>query len=467
MTLSLTRARRTPGARRPKPGHRILGLALVVATCWMTLLLEAPTPSGEPVLISTTPSDGSVAKAPPEVRLTFDRPVPAGLGTVRMTKPSGEQVVTGRPYNPPDAPDTLAVAMPQTKYAGTYSVAWSLPSADLEPITGTFRFHVWGPAKPAALPEITSERDPAVVALHTAFRLIATAALTVGVGLAFALAFAWPTGVDHRPARRVITYAWWTLVAGTLGTLVSFGGYAAPTPLGEAFDPALLSAVFGSDIGAALVTRLQVLVPVTVGLALLYAGKPSGTTVERWATAGAVLGCSGAPAATWGMARPPHPDGAALWQQAAEIALLLGVAVAISGPLLLWILLRGPGDTALRTVVVRTVVLRLARAMPICAGLLAAIAVATARGWQLVALVVLAALVAGVGTVARRWVHRQASGRGPALAGRARLRRSAAVGLVAATVALAAATLTAPVPGHSQLALGGPEPIPTPPVHVQ
>src|SRR5215218_5703068 len=146
--------RRTTSARGSRLAGRILAVLVLAGACWGTLLAVMPGPAADPVLLSTSPDGGELVESPDEVRLTFDRPVPAGLATVLMTTPSGEQVVSERPYNVPGAADTIAVPMPPARHAGTYSVAWSLPSSRLEQITGAFNFAVWVPSTPAATPEI-------------------------------------------------------------------------------------------------------------------------------------------------------------------------------------------------------------------------------------------------------------------------------------------------------------------------
>jgi copper transport protein len=392
----------------------VLGLLVAVAACWGTLLATVPVSGGAPVLVAASPADGEIVKSPDELRLTFDRPVPAGLATVRMTAPSGLLIADGRPHTAPDDTRVLTVPMPQTRYAGTYSVAWSLPSHTLEPISGELGFHVFAPNTPVAVPQISNDRAPVVVAVHTGFRLAATAALTLGVGMAFVLVVVWPAGVGHAPARRLITYSWWSLLVATLGTAVSFGGYAARIPLGEAFDPAVVSAAFGSDVGAGLLARLVVLVPITIALVQLVTGAPADAAVTRWLRGAAVLGCAGALAATWCFARPEGPDGGRTpLAVGAEVALLLAVAVCVGGPVLLWVLLRTGGDSVLRAAVPR-----LARLMPVCGGLLLAIAPITAGGWQMVALLVLGALVVGTGAAGHWWVRRRTHTRRRDLPGR-------------------------------------------------
>jgi len=182
------RTRSTTSSRWPL-ARRVLGLLLLVAACWGTLLVALPVPAGDPVLLSTSPADHEFVRSPDELRLTFDRPVPAGLVTVRMTNPTGEQVVAGRPFTPPGAPDTVAVAMPKTRYGGTYSVAWSVPSSRLEPISGTSSFSVSAPTKPHPA-VIGTDRNPVVVAVYTVAVQAATAALLLGIGLVFALVVA-------------------------------------------------------------------------------------------------------------------------------------------------------------------------------------------------------------------------------------------------------------------------------------
>jgi copper transport protein len=437
-TAQATRSRRTFA-------RGLAGLLVVIAAGWGTLLLAMPAGTGDPVLVAVSPTDGELVKSPDEVRLTFDRPVPAGLATVRLTVPAGQQVVEGRPYAVSGDPNTLAVRMPPTRFAGTYSVAWSVPSSTLEPIAGTSAFHVFAPTKPVAVPQIPTDRDPTVVAIHTVFRVAATAAFALGVGVAFVLGAVWPAGAGHAPARRPVTYAWWVLVVATLGTIVSFGGYAARLPLAEAFDPAVVSAAFGSDVGAALLVRLLVLVPITVALVQLLAGPPAGSALQRRLRAGAVLGGAAALAATWSFAQPHGPDGLAPLAVVAEIVRLLAVAVCVGGPVLLWVVLRTACGSVLRVAVPRLV-----RIMPVGGGLLLVIAPLTTAGWQMIALLVLGSLVVGTGLAAGWWERRRASTRGRDLTERARLRRLATVAAAAVAMALLAAAV--PATGPTQLA---------------
>lgn len=443
--------RRTGPGRAGALAGRVLGLLVVVATCWGALLLSVPAPSGDPVLLTAAPAADEVVKSPDEVRLTFDRPVPAGLATVHMADPYGEQVVAGRPYNPPGAADVVAVPMPPTRFAGTWSVAWSLPSSRLEPIGATYTFDVSAPSKPTAVAVTATEHDPVVAALHSVARLAATTALAIGVGVTAVLVLVWPAGAQRPPVRRAIGYAWWALVVASIVTFVTFGGYAARTTLVEMADPALLRATFGSDIGAGLLARLIVLVPVTVGLVALLAGGTAEAAGRRWWRAGTVLACGAALAAASSFARPQDPAGPTPVEVGADVALLLSIAVAVGGPVLLWLLQRSTqGDKELLTVVSRS-----AYVMAASGALLLVVAAVTTNGWQLVALLVLGVLVVGAGVACRWWVRRSGRTRGKDLPGRARFRRGAAVAAAAATVALLVAAALATATGQTVLALPG------------
>ncbi|HVW40238.1 MAG TPA: copper resistance CopC family protein [Amycolatopsis sp.] len=366
----------------------------MVATCWTILIATASSSPGEPVLRSTTPGNAETVKSPDQVLLTFDRPVPAGLATVRILDPYGDQIVFERPVRAAGHPDTISVPMPKKRYEGTYAVSWTLPSSGLEPISGAFTFDVSSPIEPLGVPEIETKHDPYVAVFHTAARFAAVAALVLLVGVAFLVAAIWPAGAHSRTVRRIVIGAWCGLVVATLAVLASFGPYAAWAPLSGAFDPRLLSGTVESDAGAALLTRLYVLIPATLGLAQLMTAPTAETTRERWIRGGAVLGCAAAVVATWSLptTRSPLPV-------AVDIVLLTTIAVAVGGLVLLWF--RGDGS----------VVSRFFRLASVCAGLLVVTGgylglrhgvAATSYGWLLLGLLALAALLVATGLLLRR-----------------------------------------------------------------
>src|SRR5438094_341803 len=263
-----SRTEHAGATKSPRP-RRLVAFLFLIAVCWATLFLTAPSHIGEPVLRSTSPGNGETVKSPDDVVLTFDRPVPAGLATVRILDPDGDQVVFERPVHSAGNAEAISVPMPKQRYEGTYSVAWTLPSANLVPIGGTFTFDVNSHIPPDGVPDIETTHDTTIAAVHTAARFAAVAALVLLVGAAFFVAAIWPAGADRKSVRRLVTYSWAGLVVATLGVFVSFGPYAAWVPLRGAFDPRLLSGTFESDAGRLLLTRLYVLIPATLGLVQL------------------------------------------------------------------------------------------------------------------------------------------------------------------------------------------------------
>ncbi|QUH04079.1 copper resistance protein CopC/CopD [Saccharopolyspora erythraea] len=465
MTIPLTivdeRPQRTGRRDRriPAQGRKVLGLLLVVLGCWATLLISTPAPTGDPVLRTISPGNSETVKSPDRVELTFDRPVPAGLATVRIINPPGEQVVFERPVNPPGRPDTISVPMPKTRFGGTYTVAWTLPSQHLEPLSGAFTFDVFQPTSSAGVPEIEIRHDPAIAAFHTTARFAAVASMAVLIGAVFFVAAIWPAGALLRIVRRVVTGAWIGVVVSTLAVLLSFGPYAAWVPLGDAFDPQLLWGTLRSETGAGLLSRLLLLVPITLGLVELMAAPPAERQGERALRGGAVVGCGAALAATWSLARP-HAELTPL-SLAVDVVLLVSAAVPVTGLGMLWLLLRGKDRSARHTYVPRWY-----RSTGACAGLLALVALyhlwhstdgsVTSHSWLLVGLLALIGLLAGTTTVLRLRLHRHPADPAESKADRRKIphleqyRNLAAGGAgLAALLLIATALLVATRPPHT------------------
>lgn len=354
MTLLEERPQRTRAAERV-PFYRALAFAVLVAVCWVVLFATAPSPTGEPVLRSTSPGNGETATNPDQVRLTFDRPVPAGLATVRVINPPGDQVVFERPVHPEGRADTIEVPMPETRFGGTYIVAWTLPSAGLEPIGGTFAFDVYAPAEPLGVPDIETRHDTVVAVLHAAARFGAVATFAVLAGAAFFVAAIWPAGAHRRPVRRLVNCSWLGFVLSTVAVLVTYGPYAAWAPLEDVLDMRLLVGASESAAGGMLFARLCVLIPATLALAQLMTAAEPASTRERWARGAAVLGSVAALAATWSL--PTRPS---VLNLVVDVVLLTAVAVLFGGLVLLAML--HPREL--------TVVPRFSRAVAGCAALL-------------------------------------------------------------------------------------------------
>jgi copper transport protein len=368
MTAVQERPRRAPDRPRGVAG-RLVALLILVAACWGILFATTPAATGDPVLVTTSPGSTEVVKSPDAVVLTFDRPVPAALATVRILDPDGSQVVFERPVHPDGRADTISVPMPAERHEGTYAVAWTLPSSRLQPVSGSFTFDVSYPIRPDGVPEIETTRDPVVTVVYVTARMVAIAAMIVLAGVAFFVAAIGPVAARTRATRRLIKTTWWLVVASTLGALASFGPYAAWVPLRDAFDPRLLSAAFESDAGGALLARLAVLVPATLGLALLMKSPPATTAGERRLRGAGVLGCATAVLATWTFTDPRAPGAPSQLALAVDVVLLTALALPAGG--LLMFRLPAARD--------RTTVSRFVRPLLWCAVLL--VAAGTAQVW--------------------------------------------------------------------------------------
>ncbi|WP_236794983.1 copper resistance CopC family protein [Amycolatopsis sp. GM8] len=441
---------------------RLVALLFLVAVCWGTLLATTPSATGNPVLTTTSPGNGQLVKSPDHVLLTFDRPVPAGLATVRVLDPgTGEQVVFERPVHPGGDRNTISVPLPKERHEGTYAVSWTLPSSGLQPISGSFTFDVFDTIPPDGVPDIETTHDLTVTVFYVASRVVAIVTMLLLIGAVFFVAAIGSSAARSRLVTKLVKYSWCGLVAATLVTFVSFGPYASWAPLSGAFDPRLLSATAESDVGGALLTRLYVLVPIALGIAQLMSSQSAETTRERWMRGGTALACAAALTATWTFA-DPRPEGApSPLALAVDILVLTTVAVALGGLVLLRV--SGIGD--------RDVVSRFARLAVGCAAALAVAGVYQVLrgprefGWLLAGTLTLAVLLVAVAAICHTWARRApVRGKTAVREARPRLRRVRSLLLVATGVAAAVlagtATLVTVLPSQAAHAQGVTAPVP-------
>lgn len=443
MTLQLTRAPRDGGSAR-RGGRlvlRILGLVVLVAACWGTLLAALPGHIGDPVLVSTTPTAGTVVKTEPEVRLDFDRPVPAGLATIRITDPSGTVLPTERPYNPADQPDSVAVAAPKTMYQGSWTVAWAVPTDGKEPVSGYFEFHVWAPGPQQAPADVGNGHGPVLDVVSLVAVALATAAATVGTGLVLVLAVAWPAGIGRRAVVRTVRWSGGVLLVAGVTSFELYAVNATGAPLSQAFDPALLTATARSGIGGALLLRIVLLLPLALGAWQLLTAAPAERVLHRWLAGATVLGASSAMLATFVAAQPHGHGRPSVLGTAAGTLLFVSLAVSVGGSVALWMVLRWARESVVATV--GTV----ARLLPWGAGALLLSTVVTVGGWQRVAYAVVAVLVSVIAVAARRWVARTPDGAD--VPSRPRMVQPASVAVAAVLLALVGAAVAPAEPGQA------------------
>ncbi|MGH3022142.1 MAG: CopD family protein [Gaiellaceae bacterium] len=101
----------------------------------------APGALAHSVLLGTQPANDTVVQEPPsEVSLRFNEPVEMSLGGIRVYDGQGNRVDSEQ-VNPSRGTE-VAVGIEGELERGTYTVAWRAISADSDPISGAFVFHV-------------------------------------------------------------------------------------------------------------------------------------------------------------------------------------------------------------------------------------------------------------------------------------------------------------------------------------
>ena len=235
----------------------------------------APSALAHSVLIGTQPGNDQVVPASPdEVLLEFNEPVDASLGSLRVFDGQGRQVDSGEVTQP--AATEVAVGIDSTLAPGTYTVAWRVVSADSDPISGAFVFHVLERGVGAANVSIdaltgTSE---AVDILFTAGRFFDLALLLLVVGGSAVLVVALPTA-PWRVRRRlygVLAALAAALAVVALVNILLQGATAGGLSLADAFSWSLFRSVLETDYGEVLLIASALAATLALtALALRYA----------------------------------------------------------------------------------------------------------------------------------------------------------------------------------------------------
>jgi copper transport protein len=218
----------------------------------------APGAFAHSVLIGTQPgNDVVVQQSPDEVLLEFDEPVDASLGSVRVFDADGRQVDRGD-VEQPEATE-VAVGIDDELAPGTYTVAWRAVSADSDPISGAFVFHVL--ERGATLSTVSIDAltgTPQVVeVLYTASRFFELALLLAAVGGTFALGLVLPAAGWRlrRTLYGVLAGLAGGLALAAAANIVLHGASAVGLGLGDALSWHLLRMVLGTDYGEVMVVQ--------------------------------------------------------------------------------------------------------------------------------------------------------------------------------------------------------------------
>ncbi|MFN2345605.1 MAG: copper resistance CopC/CopD family protein [Dermatophilaceae bacterium] len=118
-------------------------LSLVLASALIAMLMTAAPAQAHASLLSTDPvADALYDEGPGSVSLRFSEPVGIELGGVRVFGPDGQRVDSGVSRQI-DGGETISADL-DARAMGTYTVAWSVVSADSHVLSGTFLFHFGG-----------------------------------------------------------------------------------------------------------------------------------------------------------------------------------------------------------------------------------------------------------------------------------------------------------------------------------
>ena len=171
-------------------------MALVVAAAIAAVL--APSAFAHSVLLATEPANDVVLQeSPSRVELRFNEPVEMSLGGIRVFDSEGNRVDSDQ-VSPNDA-RRVGVDIEGELERGTYTVAWRAISADSDPISGAFVFHVQerGVQPGGISVESLTGTSTTVDVFFTGGRFFDFALLLLSLGGAAVLVIALPTAPWH------------------------------------------------------------------------------------------------------------------------------------------------------------------------------------------------------------------------------------------------------------------------------
>lgn len=297
----------------------------MVVGCGALIVLWAEPAAAHAALETTVPADGeTVPDAPREALLTFNEPVEATLGAVRVFDGTGAQVDEGDASLVGEDHRTLRVGLPGDLQPGTYVVTWAATSEDAHPVKGAFLFNVGSAGTPdqsvlQAIFADANREDVGFGAAASALRAVIYLGVLLAVGgVVFLLWVHDRAESERRPLTRIVMAgAGVAAIASVLGIGVQ-GALLTGLGLRAVADPRIWGEVLGSSYGLSAIVRVTGLAGVlalvpglwrrapaigVAGSSLLVlvsftlTGHPASTQ-PRWLVVGADLSHTVA-AATW------------------------------------------------------------------------------------------------------------------------------------------------------------------------
>jgi copper transport protein len=243
--------------------------AAFAVACALAVVL-APSAFAHSVLLGTEPgNDVVVQESPDSVSLRFNESVEMSLGGIRVFDGEGNRV-DSEEVNPSNGRE-VAVGIEGELEPGTYTVAWRAISADSDPISGAFVFHLQerGATSGAVTLESLTGNSNTVEAFFTAGRFFDFALLLLALGGSAVLVIALPSAAW--PVRRRL-YGVLSVIAGALALVallnIGFQGAAAGgIGVSDAFSWDVYSNVIDTRYGEMML--LQAALAVTLALTAL------------------------------------------------------------------------------------------------------------------------------------------------------------------------------------------------------
>ncbi|HNH87645.1 MAG TPA: copper resistance protein CopC, partial [Solirubrobacterales bacterium] len=128
--------------------RRSLLTSLLFLACLLGLASSA---SAHAVLEGSSPTRGAeLNSSPGHVDFTFNEPVEASLGAVRVFNTSGDQVQTDDLERPGENADAVGASLPADLPDGLYTATYHVISADSHPVSGGITFTIGKPGKDAS-----------------------------------------------------------------------------------------------------------------------------------------------------------------------------------------------------------------------------------------------------------------------------------------------------------------------------
>jgi copper transport protein len=265
-------------------------IAVPIVASGLVLLASPDVAAAHARLESSVPSSGAeLDEAPSEVVLDFSESVQLGLGEVTLSLADSTPIEIGEATQPDGSSDIVTASLPALD-DGVYVLSYRVISADGHPISGDIVFRI-GAGSGTPIIESSNRPSGLVGFVYGLVRALAYISLTVGLGLACAVATIWRRGWSR--VRFTIAIAGWVLAAATLAQFLLAGPYLAGTGVGDILEPTRWTQVADTAAGKWWLVRFAALAGLAlVGIVATSLSPSPGRWRVRTATIAGALGAA-------------------------------------------------------------------------------------------------------------------------------------------------------------------------------